>query len=66
MTTKDQPRHIRYRIHARSIRAGILVARGIQYEPGGWIDWDLFLRAYLRTKDAAEVQLGNDEREARQ
>jgi hypothetical protein len=41
---------LRYAYQARSIRAGILVARGIESKPGGWIDWDLFERAYLRAR----------------
>lgn len=41
---------LRFRYQARSIRAGILVARDLESEPGGFIDWDLFQRAYVRTR----------------
>ena len=41
---------LRFRHQARSIRAGILVARGVESSPGGFIDWDLFHRAYIRTR----------------
>lgn len=44
-----RPRRIRRRYQARSIRAGILVARGLEVTPGGWIDWRLFEEAHLRT-----------------
>ncbi len=42
-------RRIRRTYQARSIRAGIMVARKLEHAPGGWIDWDLFEAAHLRT-----------------
>lgn len=44
------PRRIRTALAARSLRAGIVIARGAEFAPGGWVDFGLVDRAYLRTR----------------
>lgn len=56
--TRHRARRIRTTIGARSLRAGILLARGLEH-PGGWIDEELLDRAYLRHRvRGAAIQLG--------
>ena len=52
-------RRIRFALQARSLRSGILVARDLTSEPGGFVDWQLFQAAYLRTRVRWAVQRHN-------